>query len=402
MADRRIESLIEASGFYAGDNLVIAQNRTTKRITKQTLVNSLADALRGRGGISYIELTSTDGLIDTYTIYYANTDAEPTTFQVMNGEKGDAGDNNFIHVAFATTEPVQDTDIHFYADNWLGVCTSRTETAPTSYAAYKWVKIKGEEGNTGAAASLEYYDVVYANSADGTIAPSGGWTETPQPVDGQYLWTRVTLTFNSGDPVVFYSVSRDVEGGGGSSGVTSVTVNGERGITSSGSPITGAGVITVGHTNNAPTATESAIRPIRWDAYGHITAAGAAVDPIPKPAATSGQYLAYNGTNWIGANPPASVTSVNGKTGAVTTATVEHIAVTLSASGWSSNEQTVEIGAYNAATTNFVISPDPASFDVYVAAVIRAHAFASPIMTFKATTTPTADVTVNVMIIKEG
>ena len=58
-------------------------------------------------------------------------------------------------------------------------------------------------------------------SDSGTNAPSGSWSTTvPNVAHGEYLWTRVTQTYNTGSPVVSYSVSR--MGIDGSSSVSSV------------------------------------------------------------------------------------------------------------------------------------------------------------------------------------
>ena len=70
--------------------------------------------------------------------------------------------------------------------------------------------------------------------------------------------------------------------------------------------------------------------------------------------------------------------------------------VTLSASGWSSNKQTVE--ASNVTADNIVwVSPSPASFDAYGTAGIRATAQGDGTITFTATKVPTEDIFVEVV-----
>ena len=56
-------------------------------------------------GIEKIEKTNTEGLIDTYTIYY--TDKTTSTFQVSNGGKGDKGDKPIKGVDYFTPAEVQ-------------------------------------------------------------------------------------------------------------------------------------------------------------------------------------------------------------------------------------------------------------------------------------------------------
>lgn len=61
----------------------------------------------------------------------------------------------------------------------------------------------------GDPASVEGTEVVYAASPSGEAVPDGPWSQAvPQVNQGQYLWSRITVYFNSGEPVVFYSVSR--------------------------------------------------------------------------------------------------------------------------------------------------------------------------------------------------
>lgn len=61
----------------------------------------------------------------------------------------------------------------------------------------------------GEPATLEKTLVRYAASPSGSEVPAGSWSETVPPVHPGYcLWTRITLIFNSGEPVEFYSVSR--------------------------------------------------------------------------------------------------------------------------------------------------------------------------------------------------
>lgn len=66
----------------------------------------------------------------------------------------------------------------------------------------------------GEPAYLEQTLVRYAAGPSGTELPAGPWSETvPQPEPGCCLWTRVTMTFNSGSPVEFYTVARMGENG---------------------------------------------------------------------------------------------------------------------------------------------------------------------------------------------
>ena len=154
MADKRINELPAASAVSAADLFVLEQSGVAKKLTGDTLEQWLLALAAGHGGIVSIDKTSSAGLVDEYTITYA--DSTEQTFTVTNGVTGP----------------------------------------------------QGETGATGDPANLVSYETVYQASASGSVIPSGAWSSSvPVVQQGQFLWTRTTLTFNSGDPVVGYSVS---------------------------------------------------------------------------------------------------------------------------------------------------------------------------------------------------
>lgn len=154
MADKRINELPAASAVSAADLFVLEQSGVAKKLTGDTLEQWLLALAAGHGGIVSIDKTSSAGLVDEYTITYA--DSTEQTFTVTNGATGP----------------------------------------------------QGETGATGEPADLVSYETVYQASASGSVMPSGVWSSSvPVVPQGQFLWTRTTLTFNSGDPVVGYSVS---------------------------------------------------------------------------------------------------------------------------------------------------------------------------------------------------
>ena len=151
----RIDQLPKASAINPADLLVLQQENTAKKVEGQLLLAWLTAAADGHGGISSINPAGSDGLVDFYTIILA--DATSFTFGVTNGAKGDKGD-------------------------------------------------KGEKGDPPALVS---HEVAYQVSQNGSSIPTGAWSETvPDVQQGFYLWTRVTQTFETGEPVIFYTVSR--------------------------------------------------------------------------------------------------------------------------------------------------------------------------------------------------
>lgn len=72
-------------------------------------------------------------------------------------------------------------------------------------------------GPTGPAPTISATEIAYQASASGTTIPTGTWTTGSVPTvnPGQYLWTRVTITFSSGTVQPFYSVAyRGLNGNG--------------------------------------------------------------------------------------------------------------------------------------------------------------------------------------------
>ena len=259
MADLPIDQLMKVQDILPTDLFVLQQNNEACCLPAQVLINWLTAAADGHGGIksiakigtnglvdtyritladnstndftvtngkgiTKIAKTKTNGLVDTYTITY--TDGSTGTYTVTNGAKGDKGDSQYVWIKYASEEPTSDNpSFGDLPDRWMGIYSGDSATAPTNWSAYSWFEIKGAKGDTGAAASLMSAAVEYQVSDSGTIIPSGAWvTSVPVVAQGKYLWTRTTNTFNSGSPVVSYSVSRmGLDGSGSVSSVANIS-----------------------------------------------------------------------------------------------------------------------------------------------------------------------------------
>lgn len=219
------------------------QDGAAKKLTGQILLNWLTAAADGHGGISSIVKQSTSGLTDTYRIIMADTttfdfpvkngrgitgvskvsvsglvdtyritynDNTTSTFTVTNGAKGDKGDNAYVWIRYASQKPTAAShSFGVLPDNWMGVYSGNSATAPTDWTKYQWFEIKGEKGDIGNPALLTSQSVTYQASTSGNVIPSGNWQGSiPTVAQGAYLWTRVAMTFNSGSPIYAYSVSR--------------------------------------------------------------------------------------------------------------------------------------------------------------------------------------------------
>ena len=84
---------------------------------------------------------------------------------------------------------------------------------------------QGPRGETGSPATLLSSVSEYQVGDSGENAPTGSWgTTIPAVPQGKYLWIKVTQTFNTGSPVVFYSASRNgIDGSGSVSSVNNVS-----------------------------------------------------------------------------------------------------------------------------------------------------------------------------------
>lgn len=243
MADKAISELVAAEQIKSTDMFVLEQDGTAKRLQGQTLLNWLTAAADGHGGISNIAKTGTDGLVDTYTITLADTttktftvtngngltafeklstvglvdtyrftrsDGTYFTFAVANGAKGDTGEASHVWIKYASQQPTASShSMGDLPDAWMGVYSGTAAEAPDDWQQYTWYQIKGEKGDTGAAATVTGTTVEYMVSDSGTIVPSGSWSTTiPTVPQGKHMWTRITTTFNTGSPAVSYSVTR--------------------------------------------------------------------------------------------------------------------------------------------------------------------------------------------------
>ena len=236
MADKSIFDLTLQSTFGVNDRLVVGNyaNNDAEAILGQTLISLLTTALDGHGGIQSIAKTSSTGtnpVVDTYTITYADTST--STFTITNGLKGDTGAQTYVYLRWAHectgTPPVPASWASTTSDpdDWIGIGTGTSSSAPTNVNSYKWYQYKGEKGDTGTAATITTQTVRYQASTSGTTVPSGTWSSTiPTVPQGSYLWTRTELDFNDGTTVTSYSVGRmGIDGSGAVSTINNIGVD---------------------------------------------------------------------------------------------------------------------------------------------------------------------------------
>ena len=145
MADKQISALPEATSIGNDDLFAVQQSNQAKKVTGQTLVSELAEALDGHGGIASIELTSTVERENTYTITFADN----TTFDfvVTDGDKGNKGDQTYVHIKYSEVYPV--VTMLTTPNNYIGIYTGTEAIAPGTISSYTWFQWKGNKGDTG-------------------------------------------------------------------------------------------------------------------------------------------------------------------------------------------------------------------------------------------------------------
>ena len=223
MANKQISQLTEATSVTVSDLFVLEQSGAAKKLTGQTLMNDLATALDGHGGIVSIEQTASVGLVDTYTITLA--DGTTATFTVTNGADGvdgtdgangangvtftpsvsgagviswtndgglpnpssvnikgptgSTGAATYTYVKWSDSQPTADTDMGDIPSDWLGIYVGASSTAPAHYTDYAWYKVKGETGDAGEDGE-SIGSVVWLSNSSGSPQGTAGTTDTYQ------------------------------------------------------------------------------------------------------------------------------------------------------------------------------------------------------------------------------
>ena len=145
----------------------------------------------------------------------------------LPGPKGANGESSYTHIAYANDATgssgfsVSDSDNKLY----IGMYVDNLENDSTNPSDYSWTKIKGEDGKDGVAGKdgvgISNTVITYAQSSNGTTAPSTGYTSTvPTLTKGKYLWTKTVWTYSDKTTETGYSVAYIAkDGNNGSDGI---------------------------------------------------------------------------------------------------------------------------------------------------------------------------------------
>lgn len=133
---------------------------------ENTYVNTGVSATGPQGptgnGISDVVLNQ------DYTLTINFTDSTSITVGPIRGEQGPIGPQGnpaYVHIRYSANEPISDIDMKDTPDQWMGVYSGFSQTAPAHYTDYMWYRIKGDsdiyitdddEGNV----TIEYVDIM--------------------------------------------------------------------------------------------------------------------------------------------------------------------------------------------------------------------------------------------------
>ena len=129
----------------------------------------------------------------------ANTDVvwTPANWNcVSTGADGADGINAYVYIKYATIQPIQDSDMIDTPNEWIGIYSGISSTAPTTYTSYTWYKIKGDtgiKGNTGDSGtdgSHIYYGTACTGTSETGVVFTTGITNAN--IDDTYINTSTS------------------------------------------------------------------------------------------------------------------------------------------------------------------------------------------------------------------
>lgn len=176
MADKSIFDLTTQSTFANEDRLVIGNyaNNDARAITGAQMVAQLTALADGHGGIASITAVESSADAGTNVITVTMADGSTASFNVKNGSKGSTGLQTRVWIRYAHVQPTQNSDMGTTPDEWIGIATNTSSSAPSSYTSYTWYKYKGDKGDTGNTG--KGVSNITASRTSGTGAP--GTTDT--------------------------------------------------------------------------------------------------------------------------------------------------------------------------------------------------------------------------------
>ena len=148
----------------------------------------------------YVMIVSTVEDPDNAKVYIKGSSAYSFVVD-MSGATGIQGQNAYVHIRYAATEPTQDSDIKTTPDAWIGIYSGTSSTAPTTYSSYTWYKFKGTDGTNGNDGTNAYVHIKWAaaeptqdsdmkDSPDAWIGIYSGTSSSAPTTYTSYTWSK--------------------------------------------------------------------------------------------------------------------------------------------------------------------------------------------------------------------
>lgn len=442
------------------ETFTIRNGKDISSITQYFAVNNNPGSVPSSWSTTRQTMTASNRYLWSYFHFAFNDGTSSDTPKTVIGVQGETGDAWYVWIRYAGScsgtppMPASDSDIGTTPDNWIGVYSGLSSTAPTTRSSYSWFEMKGEKGDTGDASSISSQSVAYAASLSGTTVPSSGWSDVvPQVAPGSFLWTRTELNFNDGTTVDAYSVSRfGIDGAGSVASVNSISPDAFGDVVLTATNIQASDSSSVQtHISNIETALDGIaaanVAPVkdgdsavigtstRYARQDHVHPLNVPISGTPSAdgIASSGSAVTYARSDHVHPlNVPSSGTPAMDGTAsrgsAVTYARSDHVHPTdtsrasaytvstlsttvtnlsnsfkawsynLSQSSWVNNTQVVYDNNFLANGYAYIVSPSPSNFKEYVECMVYAdNVIVDGQMTFHCDTTPTVNVSANIV-----
>ena len=232
MADKTVNELPRAATVTTADLFVLEQGGQAKSLTGQVLINDLATALDGHGGINSITLN------DDYTLTFTLADETTVTTTSVRGATGAKGDKgadgrSITNVTKTGTAGLVDTYKITFSDN-----THSTFTV-TNGASIKSI------AKTGTAGLVDTYKVTLTNNATSTFTVTNGngiaSVELQSGTHAAGTSDVYKITFDNGQYTTF-SVYNGMNGTGATSSVNNKSPDENGNVTLTASDVGAASV----------------------------------------------------------------------------------------------------------------------------------------------------------------
>ena len=224
-----------------------------------------------------------DNYVSGYTIQLVDENGDPITHDQSSDGIGISTSvigQNFTISFNAQSQYSWDNAVNNYYFKFSYTPIGSTIQTLTKIFSANAVMI-GADGRSITSAIVEYQA-----GSSATAAPVGNWSSNPvDPAAGEYLWTRTTINYNTGNPTITYSVSYKAQNGlNGASSYTHIKYS----INSTGNPMVDAPTnetkyigICINNNSTAPSTYTS----YTWSKY--VGENGKGIDSITN------YYLAY-------------------------------------------------------------------------------------------------------------